>query len=170
MITPQKKFMNRHGLTAGAPMAYGVMATVLFILIWLINGSATHASFPNLINGKTFSVSFANPTEPIKAWFCLTSIFVTAALPSTAFAKWLIRKDGRSAYGGFLILSVFLWLYVLLIWTVPVSWLAHYVAKTGSTPKRILGLAYGVTGYAIVLGVMIWLAHPFTHKSSNQSA
>ena len=130
------------GSKAGTLVACSLMFTALLMLIWLMNGSSTHASFLNLFSGRAFSLYFANPTVPIKAWYQLTSTFLAVAGLCTALSRWLIKRNSRSAYWFFVIPTVAMWLYLLLIWTMPVYWLVHYVADMGSTLRRINGLVY----------------------------
>jgi len=146
------------------------MFTTLLLLIWLTNASSSHASFPNLFSGRSFSLYFANPTEPIKVWYLFTSTFLAVAMLCTALARWLVQKINRSAYWFFVIPTVVMWLYLLLIWTMPVYWLVHYVADMGFTLRRINGLVYGLIGYVVILGFMLWAVWPWIQKKSNQTA
>ncbi|MEI7901450.1 MAG: hypothetical protein WCK89_14465 [bacterium] len=157
-----------HGSKVGTLVACSLMFTALLLLIWLMNGSSTHASFQNLFSGRAFSLYFANPTVPIKAWYQLTSAFLAVAGLLTALARWVLQKISRSDCWCFVIPTVVMWLYLLLIWTMPVYWLVHYVADMGPTLRRINGLVYGLIGYVVIFGFMLWSVWPWIQKKSNK--
>ena len=117
---------------------------------------STYASIPNLITGNPFVHGFEYPSLPIRRWYAILSIFIAVALPCTVLARCLSHRKTRLAYWSFVIPTVVFYLYLLIMWTIPFSWLIQYINDMGSTPKRIDGVFYGLAGYVVLLGFLYW--------------
>jgi len=130
-----------------------MLALLLQLLVGMYN---THASLHNLIRGNPFIHGFQFPSLPIQRWYGLATISIAIALPYTVLARLLSHRKTRSACWSFVIPSAALYLYLLIIWTIPFSWLIQYIDAMGVTPKRIYGLFYGLGGYVVILGFLWW--------------
>jgi len=154
----EKNCNSKHRLLStlrktGPLAAFILMLTALLLLIWLMR--STYASFPDLITGRPFIIRFQFPSEAIHKWYLLITIFVPIAIPYTVLARFFSHRKTRLAYWSFAIPTAALFLYLLIILTIPFNWLIQYIA-TGFTPKRIYGLFYGLAGYAVILGFLWW--------------
>jgi hypothetical protein len=157
LIAKFKQYIGKTGpLTASALM---FMAVVL--LVWLMH--TTYVSLINydksllkLISGKVFVYSFQYPADPIKAWYAAITFFVVILLPYTTIARYISHRKTCLAYWSFVIPTIALYLYLLIILTVPFSWLIQYLNTMGVTPIRICGLFYGLAGYVVILTFLYW--------------
>ena len=140
----------------GPLAAFILMLTALLLLLWLMHSNSTYASLPNLIRGKPFILRFQYPSRAIHLWYGGFTIFLAIALPYTVLARFLSHRKTRLAYWSFAIPTFALYLYLLIILTIPFNWLIHYINNMGFTPKRIYGLFYGLGGYVVVLGFLWW--------------
>ena len=136
------------------------MLTALLLLISILR--TTYVSLVNydeslvrLISGKAFLYGSKYP-DRIKCWYVLVTFFLAIALPYTVLARCISHRKTRLAYWSFVIPTVALYLYLLLILTLPFSWLIQYINAMGFTPKRIYGLFYGLGGYVVILGFLWW--------------
>jgi hypothetical protein len=137
------------------------MVTALLLLISTMRTTYVSlvnydASLAGLISGRTFICGFQYPAVPIKRWYFLLTFFLAIALPYTVLARFFSHRKTRLAYWSFAIPTAVLYLYLLLILTLPFSWLIQYINAMGFTPKRIYGLFYGLGGYVVILGFLWW--------------
>ena len=145
----------------GAVAAFILMLTALLLLISIMR--TTYASLVNydsslarLISGRAFICGFQYPAGPIKRWYFLVTFFLAIALPYTVLARFLSHRKTRLAYWSFVIPTVAFYLYLLIILTIPFSWLIQYIDAMGFTAKRICGVFYGLAGYVVILGFLWW--------------
>ena len=152
----------------GPLAAFILMLTALLQLIYMMH--TTYASLINydasltrLISGRTFIYGSKYPNG-IKCWYMLFTFCSVILLPYTALARWFSHRKTRLAYWSFAIPTIALYLYLLLILSLPFSWLIHYINAMGFTPKRIYGLFYGLGGYILILTFLYWvLRRPNAH-------
>ena len=145
----------------GVLAGFVIMFSGLVLLISMMR--TTYLSLVNydeslvrIISGRVFICGFQYPSGPIGKWYVLFTIFTVTALPCTVLARWFSQRKSRLAYWSFVIPTVGLYLYLLLILTLPFSWLIQYIARMGFTPKRIYGLFYGIGGYIVILTFLWW--------------
>lgn len=159
----------------GAVTGFILMLTLLLLLIWLTHGSSTYASLPSLISGRVFLAyppdpqGSAGPAHSIRLWYMGVTAFIIIALPFTVAARYLSHRKTSSAYWSFAIPTSILYLYLLIILTIPFSWLIRYIDVMGFTPKRIHALFYGLGGYIIILAFLYWVLRKpkaYTNPSS----
>ncbi|MHC4665011.1 MAG: hypothetical protein ACYS9T_03510 [Planctomycetota bacterium] len=137
------------------PLAAGIlMLTPLLLFICMMD--STHASLANLVSGKVFLCGFQYPSRPIQRWYAVVTFFIAIALPYTVLARCFSHRKTRLAYWSFVIPTAALYLYLLIILTIPFSWLIQYIDAMGFTAKRIYGVFYGLGGYVVVLGFLWW--------------
>ena len=146
----------------GTLAAFILMVTALLLLISIMR--TTYVSLVNydssltrLISGKTFILGFQYPSRPIHLWYGAFTIFIAIALPYTVLARCFSHRKTRLAYWSFAIPTIALYLYLLLILTLPFNWLIQYIDAMGFTPKRIYGLFYGLGGYILILTFLYWV-------------
>ena len=137
------------------PVASFILMLTAVLLLVAIMGN-THASIPNLTTGKPFVLGFQYPSRPIHLWYGLFTIFTAIAIPFTVLARCLSHRKTRFAYRSFAITTTALYVYLLIILTIPFCWLIQYIEAMGFTPKRIYGLFYGLGGYVVILGFLWW--------------
>ena len=137
------------------------MLAALALLIFMLH--TTYLSLTNyddslvrIITGKVFICGFEYPAGPIKCWYVLFTFHTVILLPYTALARWMSHRRTRLTYWSFAIPTIALYLYLLLILTLPFTWLVQYIAHMGFTPKRIYGLLYGLAGYVLILAFLYW--------------
>ncbi len=155
----------------GPLAAFILMLTLLLLLIWLTHASSTYASLPFLISGRPFMSGFKYPAHPIRLWYIGITAFITIALPYTVLARWVSQRKTRFAYWSFAIPTAVLYVYLLIILTIPFSWLIRYIDAMGFTPKRIHALFYGLGGYILILTFLYWVLrrpNAYTNPSSGQ--
>jgi hypothetical protein len=130
------------------------MLTALLLLLGIMDN--THASLPNLISSPPFICGFQYPAVPISRWYFIVTVLTAIALPYTVLARFFSHRKTRLAYWSFVIPTAALYLYLLIILTIPFSWLIQYIDAMGFTAKRIYGVFYGLGGYVVVLGLLWW--------------
>jgi hypothetical protein len=113
-------------------------------------------SLARLITGRTFICGFQYPAGPIKRWYFLVTFFLAIALPYTVLARFLSHRKTPLAYWSFVIPTVAFYLYLLLILSIPFSWLIQYISAMGFTPRRLYGVFYGLAGYVVILVFLFW--------------
>lgn len=153
----------------GPLAAFILMLILLLLLIWLTHASYTYASLPMLISGRPFMSGFKYPSRPIRLWYMGITAFLTIALPYTVLARWLSHRQTRFAYWSFAIPTAVLYVYLLIILTIPFSWLIRYIDAMGFTPKRIQALFYSLGGYILILTFLYWVLrrpNAYTNSSS----
>ncbi len=145
----------------GAVAALILMLTALLLLISIMR--TTYASLLNydsslsrLISGRSFICRFQYPAGPIKRWYFLVTFFLAIALPYTTLARFLTHRKTRLAYWSFVIPTVAFYLYLLIILTIPFSWLIQYISAMGFTARRLYAVFYGLAGYVLILGFLFW--------------
>lgn len=145
----------------------GLMAPVV-ILAWQVARepfmSVCNGAVPAyVLSGKIFSERF----DIIHAGFCLDqptigkwlfwfSVIAVVSLPYMAIVRWLSDRSNAIGYYTYAIPVTIMVVFLLCVLSWPVCWLIQYVHSMGFTPKRILGLVYGVTGGILVCGFMYW--------------
>ena len=146
----------------GTVVAFILMLTALLLLVWLMR--TTYLSLVNydtslvrIISGRVFICGFKYPAGPIKRWYSLVVLFLAIVIPYTVLARCLSHRKTRLAYWSFVIPTTILYLYLLLILTLPFSWLIQYINTMGFTPRRIYALFYGLGGYIIILTFLYWV-------------
>ncbi len=147
----------------GPLAAFILMLALLLQLIYLMR--TTYVSIPNLITSNPFIHGFQYPAGPILKWYNLGTMFITMAIPYTVIARSLTHRNTRFAYWSYVIPTVAFCLYLLIIWTIPFSWLIQYINDMGSTPKRIHGLWYGLAGYVVIMGFLFWAIRKPSQKN-----
>ena len=140
--------------------AFILMLTALLLLISMMR--TTYASLVNydasltrLISGRAFIYGSKYP-DGIKCWYVLFTFFTVILLPYTVLARWFSHRKTRLAYWSFAVPTIALYLYLLLILSLPFIWLIHYINNMGFTPKRMYGLFYGLGGYILILTFLYW--------------
>ena len=73
------------------------------------------------------------------------------SIPYTFFARSLNPRKTLSAYLLYAIPTAISYIYLLLILTIPFSWLIHYITDMGSTANRINAVFYGIGLYIFIL-------------------
>ena len=107
------------------------------LLIWTMR--TTYASLlnvkylSNLITGRAFICSFQYPAYAIRYWYFLVTFFLAIALTFTTLARFLTHRKTRFAHFSFVIPTLALYLYMLVILTIPFSWLIQYINNMGFT-------------------------------------
>ena len=150
----------------GTVTGFILMLTLLLLLIWLTHASSTYASLPFLINGRAFMIGFEYPSGPIRQWYIGITAFLTIAIPYTVIARCFSHRKTRFAYWSFAIPTAVLYVYLLIILTIPFSWLIQYIDRMGSTPRRMHALWYGLGGYIVIAAFLYWaLRRPKTHTN-----
>ena len=153
----------------GSLAAFILMLTLLLLLVYLTHASSTYASFPMLISGRPFLRGFQYFAGPIKCWYILVTFFLAIAIPYTALARLLSDRKTRLAYWSFVIPTTALYLYLLLILTLPFSWLIQYINTMGFTPKRMYAVFYGLGAYIIILGFLYWATKIPPNQKTNKN-
>lgn len=157
--------------------AFILMLTALLLLIWMMHTTYVSlvnydASLARLISGRVFICGFQYPSRPIHLWYVAFTIFIAIAFPYTVLARCISHRKTRLAYWSFVIPTAVLYLYLLIILTLPFSWLIQYIDAMGFTPKRIYGLFYGLGGYILILTFLYWVVrrpNAYTNPSSRCS-
>ena len=137
----------------GPLAAFILMLTALLLLLYIMRH--TYAALPDLITGKAFTLRFQYPSHAIRRWYVIATLFSAIAIPYTVFVRCFTHRKTRSAYWLFVVPTVTLYLYLLIIWTIPFNWLIEYTAR-GVTTKRIQGLFYGLGWYVVIMGFLWW--------------
>ncbi|HUW81877.1 MAG TPA: hypothetical protein VMZ31_03645 [Phycisphaerae bacterium] len=135
---------------------------VLVPLAWFFLGPILY-----VLSGQLFASSFdhahiggALDQPSLHKWFFLSSQFAAVALPCVAIARWMADRRSRAGYCAFALPAAVLCLCVLSVFTVPFWWVIQYIGAMGFTPRRILGLACGLGGYIVILGILRWALTP----------
>jgi len=127
-----------------------------------------------VVSGHLFTGSFNRihagiyldqPT--IGKWYFLFTLFTVMVIPATALARWINHRKTRLAYWSFVIPTLAFYLYLLLILTIPFSWLIQYIHAMGVTERRICGLLYGLTSYILILAFLYWAIKSPAKKNAN---
>lgn len=158
----QFRFLSK--LRKIGPLAAFILMLAAMLYLFL-TGSNTYASIPNLIRGNPFIHGFQYPAIPIKRWYAILTIFIAIALPYTILARCLTHRKTRLTYWSFAIPTIAFYLYLLIMWTIPFSWLIQYINDMGSTFKRIHGLGYGLGGYVVIIGFLLWAIRKPSQKN-----
>lgn len=136
--------------------------------VWMAAGGAAIAVLSGdlpgyVLRGKLFTepfnivhAGFALDQPTIGKWLFWFTVMTGTSLPYLTLVGWLAN---RSTTGG---RRVFAWgvglvgVLLLCLLSGPVCWLIQYVWSLGFTPRRILGLVYGVAGGGLVIGFFVW--------------
>ena len=159
----------------GAIAAFILMLMLLFPLIWFTHTTSTYARLASprfLIIGQAFMYrwedpppDFEGPDFAIGYGYSLTTIFLALALPCTILARYFSHRKTRLAYWSFAIPTAVLYVWLLIILTIPFSWLIQLIDRAGFTPGRRYCLYYGLGGYILILTFLYWvLRRPKAYK------
>ena len=145
----------------GPLVSFVLTLTALLLLVWLMRTTYLSLlnydkSLPRLISGRTFVYGSKYP-DGIKCWYIAATFDTLILFLYTALARFLSHRKTRLAYWSFAIPTIALYLYLLLILTLPFSWLIHYINAMGFTPKRMYGLFYGLGAYILILTFLYWV-------------
>ena len=150
----------------GAVAAFILMLTALLYLILIMSttyASLTNydASLPGIISGRVFSRAFIcgfqeETSLQILRWYMLVTILTVIAILCTVTARLFSHRKTRLAYWSFAIPTIALYLYLLLILTLPFSWVIQCINAMGFTLERVNGLLYGLGAYVVILGFLWW--------------
>ena len=110
----------------GAVTGFILMLTLLLPLIWSTHASSTYASLPLLIDGRAFTYHWADPPSDFEGpdyaigiWYGSITIFLAIALPCTVLARCFSHRKTRLAYWSFAIPTAVLYVWLLIILTIP---------------------------------------------------
>jgi hypothetical protein len=139
------------------------MAVVLIPLAWF--GFSSDGPFPYVLSGHLFTGGFdrihvgsALDQPTIGKWYFVFSVFSVAAIPYMAVARRISHRRTRAGYWAYVVPAAGVCVCLLIILTVPFTWLLQYIHEMGFTRRRVYGLAYGIGGYAAILGFLCWAA------------
>lgn len=149
-------------------MFAALVLLIFFLRTTYLSLTNYHDSLVHIVSGRVFTCGFEYPALPIERWFVLFTFFTAILLPCTILARWMNHRRTRLAYWLFTIPTIVLCLYLLLILTLPFSWLIQYIARMGLTPKRAYGLFYGLAGYILILTFLHWAVRFKKPKKSSQ--
>jgi hypothetical protein len=153
MLCKRRIFSNLR--KAGPLAAFVLMTAMLLQVLYLMH--STYVSLPNLIDGNPFVARFQYPSHAIRRWYVIGTLFTAIAIPLTLLARYLSHRKTALAYWSFAVPTIALYLYLLIIWTMPFSLLIHYVDAMGFTSKRTYGIVCGLAGYILILVFLYWV-------------
>lgn len=130
-----------------------------------------------IISGRLFSepfnkihAGFAMDRPTIGKWLFWFTFMTVSSLPYAIVVRWLGNRRKRSGYLAYGISVVILCTFLLCILSWPLTWLIQYVNSMGFTPKRIMGLLYGIGGGILVIGFLVWaFKRPKEYKNTQQA-
>jgi hypothetical protein len=155
----------RPGRRLGALGTVILLAAALVPLAWF--GLSRDGPFLHVLSGQVFAGRFDashvgsvldQPT--IGKWYLIFGVFSAAAVPYLVLIRWISHRHSRSGYWAYVLPTVGVCLCLLIIQTMPFTWLLQYIDAMGFTGRRVFALAYGVGGYLAILGFLGWAARP----------
>jgi hypothetical protein len=153
----------RRGRRLGAVGTVIILAVVLVPLAWF--GFSRDGPFLYVLSGRLFTSGFdrihaglAMDQPTIGKWYFVFSVFSAATVPYMAVARWISHRRTRADYWAYVVPAAGACVCLLIILTVPFTWLLQYVHEMGFTRRRVYGLAYGIGGYVAILGFLYWAA------------
>ncbi len=146
----------------------GALGTAAFLgMAAVALSSFARGPFLHVVSGELFAAAFdpihtggALDQPTLHKWFNLFVFFSAMVLPYVAAARWMGDRGSRLGYWAFVIPTVVLCVCLLSILTLPFYWVIQYIGAEGWTFRRLLGLVYGLTGYAVVLAFLCWAVWP----------
>ncbi len=95
--------------------------------------------------------------EGVYRGFFLFGGFMVISIPYLFWIGWISRWASNSTRLFFTIVTPLLYFFPFCFLTIGFARLVQYMAAMGSTPKRLLGLLEGFSGYAILILLVGWL-------------
>ena len=105
----------------------------------------------------------------IGKWYLIFTVFSAAAVPYMAAARWIGYRRTRAGYWAYVVPAAGVCVCLLILLTVPFTWLLQYIHEMGVTPRRVCGLAYGVGGYLAILGFLYWAVRPLRRRRTTMT-
>ena len=99
---------------------------------------------------------FALDQPTIGKWLFWFTFMAVSSLPYAIVVRWLSNQRKKTAYLAYGISVVILCTFLLCILSWPLTWLIQYVNSLGFTSNRFVGLLYGISGGALVIGFLVW--------------
>lgn len=116
-----------------------------------------------VIRGKLFTEKFdtihagtALDQPTIGKFLFLFTVMTILSLPYAAFIRWISDRRNTAGYWTYTVSVLLLCVFLLCIVNLPTCLLIQYISSMGSTPRRIYGLVYGISGAVLVLIFLCW--------------
>jgi len=115
-------------------------------------------SLPFLASDANFNYSLGNDPGRVKDYFVLFTFLTALVLPYIAAARWMSDPKSRLDYWVLLISAIMFVVWLSLFLIAACIMLGQYIATFGFTPKRLLGVAYGLVCVFALLAFVAWVA------------
>lgn len=141
------------------------------IPLWLLydSGDAGIAPVIFLFSGYAFSMRPVITGGALDQPSLFKELFILgysllAICPCIAFVRRLNSRTHRIVRSIFAILSLIILLHPLSILTIYTYDVSRYTLQMGVTPKRLLGLALGLSVFVAMSCFVLWICRPNTRK------
>ncbi len=129
-----------------------------------------------VLTGKLFTEPFntihagsALDQPTIGKWLLWFSVLTAVSVPLILLARWLGDRSTRVGYWTFAILVVVIGGLLLSVAMLPLCLLMQYAYWMGFTPKRVLGLSFGLNSVVALAWFLWWALRRPTEASHRMS-